>query len=141
TMSRLLAFMRRGPISPQLHGTLDYPLAAVLVAGPLALSFRDDAATVFVLVLGGAASLLAVGTNWSRGIIRVLPPMVHGIADVGATTSLIAAPFVLAYSGHAVATAFSLAVGVGGLAATLLTRFESEGARPVARSVYARHAG
>lgn len=140
-MSRLVTFMRRGPISPQLHGTLDYPLAVILIAGPLALSFHDHAATVFVLVLGAAASLLAVGTNWSRGIIRVVPPMVHGVADIGATASLIVAPFVLAYSGHGVATTFSIAVGVGGLAATLLTRFEPEGARPVVRSVYARHAG
>jgi hypothetical protein len=140
-MSRLLMFMRRGPISPQLHGTLDYPLAAILIAGPLVLSFGDDVATVFVLVLGGAATVLAVGTDWTRGIIRVLPPVVHGFADLGATTSLIVAPFVLAYSGHTVATAFSIAVGAGGLAATLLTRFESEGAPPAVRSVYAQHAG
>ncbi len=125
-MSAFLRFMRRGPISPGLHGVLDYPLAAVLIAGPLLLPFGDEAAKVFVLVLGGAATVLAVGTAWSRGIVRVLPPVVHGVADIGATISLIAAPFVLGYSGHGVATVFSIVVGAGGLAATLLTRFESD---------------
>jgi hypothetical protein len=125
-MSNLLGFMRRGPISPRLHGTLDYLLAAALVAGPLALHFHDDTAKVFVLAVGGAASVLAVGTAWSRGIVRVVPPIVHGVADVGATIALIAAPFVLGYSGHTLATAFCVAVGAGGLGATLLTRFESD---------------
>jgi hypothetical protein len=125
-MSHLLGFLRRGPISPRLHGTLDYPLAAILLAGPRMLDFRDDTATAFVLVVGGAASVLAVGTNWSRGIVRVVPPIVHGVADLGATTALIAAPFVLRFSRDRRATAFCVAVGAGGLGATLLTRFESD---------------
>ena len=125
-MSDLLGFMRSGPISPRLHGTLDYPLAAILIAGPLVLDFHDDAATVLVLVLGGAASLLAIGTAWSRGIVRVLPPVLHGVADIGATVVLIATPFVFGITDHGAATAFCIAVGVGGLGATLLTRFESD---------------
>jgi hypothetical protein len=125
-MSALLEFMRRGPISPRLHGFLDYPLAAALIAGPLLLPFDDETAKVFVLVLGGAATVLAVGTAWSRGIVRVVPPVLHGVADIGATIALIAAPFVLGYSGHEVATVFSVVVGAGGLGATLLTRFVSD---------------
>lgn len=125
-MSKSPGFMRRGPVSPRVHGTLDYLLAATLVAGPLVLHFHDDGAKAFVLALGGAASVLAVGTAWSRGIVRVLPPVWHGVADIGATVALMAAPFVLGYSGHALATVFSLVVGAGGLGATLLTRFESD---------------
>jgi hypothetical protein len=109
-----------------VHGTLDYLLAAALIAGPLVLHFHEDTATVFVLVVGGAASLLAVGTAWSRGIVRVIPPAWHGFADIGATIALIVAPFVLGYSDHAAATAFCVVVGAGGLIATLLTRFESD---------------
>jgi hypothetical protein len=125
-MSSSLGFLRRGPISPRVHGTLDYLLAAVLIAGPLVLNFHDDTATVFVLVVGGAASLLAIGTNWSRGIVRVIPPVIHGVADIGATIALIIAPFVLGYSDHGLATVFCIVVGAGGLVATLLTRFESD---------------
>jgi hypothetical protein len=37
-MSALNRFMLRGAIPPQVHGVLDYPLAAVLIAGPLVLN-------------------------------------------------------------------------------------------------------
>jgi hypothetical protein len=30
-MTTSLGFLHRGPISPRLHGTLDYPLAATLL--------------------------------------------------------------------------------------------------------------
>jgi hypothetical protein len=125
-MSSFSKFMQRGPISPRLHGALDYPLAAVLISGPLVLDFDAGRAKAFVLVLGGAATFLAVGTAWSRGIVRVLPPVWHGVADIGATVALIVAPFVLGYSDHTAATLFSIVVGAGGLGATLLTRFESD---------------
>ncbi len=125
-MSRFSRFMRRGPISPRLHGVLDYPLAAVLIAGPLVLDFDSSTAKAFVLVLGGAATFLAVGTAWSRGIVRLVPPLWHGVADIGATIALIFAPFVLGYGDHTPALWFSIVVGVGGLGATLLTRFESD---------------
>jgi hypothetical protein len=61
-MSRSLGFLRRGPISPRLHGTLD----------------------------------------------------------------LIVAPFVLGFSDHTAAMVLYVAIGAGGLGATLLTRFESD---------------
>jgi hypothetical protein len=125
-MSYSLGFLRRGPISPRVHGMLDYLLAATLIAVPLAVHFHDETATVLMLVLGGAATLLAIGTNWSTGIIRVLPPVVHGVADIGATIVLIVAPFVLGFSDHTVATVLYVAIGAGGLGATLLTRFESD---------------
>ena len=124
--SSLVPFMRRGPLSPAVHGTLDYLLAATLIAAPLVLPFHDDTATAFVLAVGGAATMLAVGTAWSRGIVRVIPPIAHGLADVGATVALIVAPFVLGFSSHTLATVFCVAAGVGGLGATLLTRFVSD---------------
>jgi hypothetical protein len=125
-MSYLLRFLRRGPISPRLHGILDYLLAAALIALPLAVDFHDETAKVLMLVLGGAAAVLAVCTNWSTGIIRILPPVAHGVADIGATIVLIIAPFVLGFSDHTTATVLYVAIGAGGLVATLLTRFESD---------------
>src|SRR3954453_21459187 len=99
-MHHLLRFLRRGPISPRVHGMLDYLLAAALIAVPLAVQFHDDTATVVMLVLGGAATLLAIGTNWSTGIVRILPPVVHGVAEVAGTIVLIMAPFVFGFAEH-----------------------------------------
>jgi hypothetical protein len=46
----------RGLLSPQVHGVLDYPLAAVLIAGPLVL--------VFYLVVGGSGLLATLATRF-----------------------------------------------------------------------------
>jgi len=137
-MSDSPGFLRRGPISPALHGTLDYLLAATLIAAPLVLHFHDETAKVVMLVLGGAATVLAVGTNWSRSIVHVIPPAVHGVADIGATIALIIAPFVFGFSEHTLALVVYVAVGAGGLLATLLTRFESD--LPAAAATRAVHA-
>jgi hypothetical protein len=66
-MSALNRFMLRGPIPPQVHGVLDHPLAAVLIAGPLVLNFDDRAATVIALVFGAGAAVLAVGRRGRPG--------------------------------------------------------------------------
>src|SRR3954467_11040717 len=138
-MQHLLPFLRRGPNSPRVHGTLDYLLAAALIAVPLAVDFHDDTATVLMVVLGGAATLLAIGTNWSTGIIRILPPVLYGIADIAATIVLVFAPFVLGFTEHTVATVLYVVIGAGGLGATLLTRFQSD-LIPAARIAPQQHA-
>lgn len=127
-MSALNKFMTRGLVPPQIHGVLDYPLAAVLIAGPLVLDFDYTAATVIALVLGGAAAVLAVGTNWTTGIVKVIPPLLHGYVDVLATIALIVVPFAVGFSYRTNALLFYVIVGGGGLLATLATRFESTGA-------------
>jgi hypothetical protein len=115
--------MSRGFISPRVHGVLDYPLAAVLIAGPLVLSFGDHAATVIALVFGGGATVLAIGTAWSTGVVRVIPPLLHGYADVAVTVAMIVLPFAVGFSGDTTALLFYVIVGAGGLLATLATRF------------------
>lgn len=125
-MSALNKLMGRGFISPFAHGLLDYPLAAALIAGPLVLNFHDDAATVISLVFGGGATVLAVGTAWSTGIVKLIPPLLHGYADITVTVALIVLPFILGFSDHTAALLFYVIVGAGGLAATLATRFERQ---------------
>ena len=120
--------MSRGVIPPVVHGVLDYPLAAVLIAGPLVLDFDDSAATVIALVFGAGAALLAVGTAWPTGIVRVIPPLLHGYADIAVTLALIVLPFIVGFSDETTALVFYLVIGAGGLLATLATRFESRSA-------------
>jgi hypothetical protein len=115
--------MTRGFVPAQVHGVLDYPLAAVLIAGPLVLDFDYKAATAIALVLGGAATVLAVGTNWATGIVKVIPPLLHGYVDVVATIALIVLPFVVGFSYRTNALLFYVIVGAAGLAATMATRF------------------
>jgi len=127
-MSAVNKLMSRGVLPSKVHGVLDYPLAAVLIAGPLVLDFDDTAATVIALVFGGGAVVLAVGTAWSTGIVKVIPPLLHGYADVVVTTALIVLPFAIGFTDDTAALVFYLVVGAGGLLATLETRFERLGA-------------
>lgn len=127
-MSAVNKLMSRGVLPSRVHGVLDYPLAAVLIAGPLVLDFDDTAATVIALVFGGGAVVLAVGTAWSTGIVKVIPPLLHGYADIVVTTALIVLPFAIGFTDDTAALVFYLVVGAGGLLATLETRFEPLGA-------------
>ena len=123
-MSPLNKFMGRGIISPEVHGALDYLLALVLIALPFELGFDDAAAKWIAFAFGLGAVVLAVGTAWPTGLIRVIPPLVHGYADVAVTVALIVLPFIVGFSDDTTALVFYLIVGAGGLVATLATRFE-----------------
>ncbi len=93
------------PNPPQVRGVLDYPLAAVLIAGPLVLNFDDRAATVIALVFGAGAAVLAVGTAWSTGIVRVILPL--GYADVAVTVAMIVLPFAVGFASRTTALSFT----------------------------------
>src|SRR5262245_22832949 len=121
-MSPLNNLMGRGIIPPIIHGVLDYPLAAVLIVLPLVLDFDDAAATWIAFVFGMGAAVLAVGTAWPTGIVRVIPPLLHGYADIVVTAALIVVPFAVGFRDDTTALVFYLVVGVGGLIATLATR-------------------
>ena len=125
-MSCLNTLMRRGIVPPLIHGILDYPLAALLIVGPLALGFDDAAAKWIAFAFGVGAAVLAVGTAWPTGIVRIIPPLLHGYADITVTVALIVLPFIVGFSGHTTALVFYVAVGAAGLLATLLTRFEPQ---------------
>src|ERR687888_545277 len=120
-MSGLNKLMGRGILPPVVHGVLDYPLAAVLIVLPLVLSFDDAAAKWIAFAFGIGAAVLAVGTAWPTGIVRIIPPLLHGYADVTVTVALIVLPFIVGFSDHTTALVFYLVVGAGGLAATLVT--------------------
>jgi hypothetical protein len=115
--------MGRGFISPVEHGILDYPLAAVLIVLPLVLNFDDAAAKWIAFGIGIAAAVLAVGTAWRTGIVRIIPPLLHGYTDITALVALIVLPFIVGFYNHTTALVFYVVVGAGALAATLATRF------------------
>jgi hypothetical protein len=122
-MSAANKLMTRGIIPPFVHGLLDYPLAAVLIVVPLVLDFDDAPAKWIAFAFGIGAAVLAVGTAWSTGIVRVIPPLLHGYADIAVTIALIVLPFIVGFSSHTRALVFYVIVGAGGLLATLATRF------------------
>src|SRR4051794_4293616 len=129
--------MGRGFISPDLHAILDYPLAAILIAGPWGLDFRSTAATVIGFALGGVAAVLAVATrDWRASAYWIIPPLLHGYVELIVTAAMIVLPFAVGFADETRALVFYVVVGGGGLVATLATRFPS-GDAPRARPVAA----
>jgi hypothetical protein len=104
-MPALNNFMLRGPIPPQVHGVLDYPLAAVLIAGARAQLRRPrgdgDRARLRRRRRGTRR-----GTAWSTGIVRVIRPLLHGYADVAVTAAMIVLPFAVDFTSHTTALVF-----------------------------------
>ena len=137
-MSDLNKLMGRGILPPVVHGVLDYPLAAILIVLPLVLDFDDGAAKWIAFAFGIGAAVLAVGTAWQTGIVRIIPPLLHGYADSAVTVALIVLPFIVGFSQQTTALVFYLIVGAGGLTATLATRFEPR--MPAERNLMSRMA-
>jgi len=125
-VSALKKLMARGVISPDLHAILDYPLAGILIAGPLGLDYRSTAATVIGFALGGVAAVLATATReWRFSPYWIIPPVVHGYVDLIVTAAMIVLPFAVGFADETRALVFYVVVGGGGLVATLATRFPS----------------
>ena len=118
--------LNRGPIPAHVHGVLDYVLGAVLVLAPFVLSFEDDTATVACVVAGVAELVVGATTAWGPGLVKLIPPAVHGMIDYVFTAALIVAPFILGFDDDTTALVFFLVVGIGGLALVAATRFVEE---------------
>lgn len=115
--------LTKGPISPGVHGSLDYLLGVVLIVAPFVLGFDSDTATTVCVVAGIAELGVAMTTAWSRGLIKLIPPAVHGVIDYIFVIALIVAPFIFGFDDDSTATAFFVIVGAGGLLLVAATRF------------------
>jgi hypothetical protein len=89
------------------------------------IDFDYKAATIIALVFGAGAAVLAVATAWPTGIVKIIPPLLHGYADTVVTLALIVLPFAIGFSYRTPALIFYVVVGGAGLLTTLATRFES----------------
>jgi hypothetical protein len=118
--------LTKGPIAPGVHGLLDYVLGAVLILAPFILGFDSDTAKTVSVVAGVAELGVAMTTAWSRGIVKLIPPAVHGVIDYVFVVALILAPFIFGFDDDGTATAFFVILGVGGLGLVAATRFVSD---------------
>ena len=124
-MPALNKIMSRGFVPPQVHGVLDYPVAAILIpplAGP---RFRlqggdcDRARVRWRRHRPGGCDGLADRDRQDH------PPVLHGYVDTLVTLAMIVLPFAVGFSHHTAALVFYVVVGGALLFATLATRFES----------------
>jgi hypothetical protein len=120
--------IHNGPIPYFVHGVIDYLAGVLLVAAPFLLGFSGtSSATAVSVVLGVLVLVLAASTDGPTSLTDAVPIAVHVIFDVAVGIVLIAAPFVLSFTGNGTATPFFIVLGVFEILVVVGTRFPSEG--------------
>lgn len=89
----------RHPISPRVHGVLDYSTSALVAAAPLMFDFPRPARRLFESLAAGYTGLSAV-TNYPLSAKRLVPFKAHGATEAVIALALPAMPKLLGFSKH-----------------------------------------
>lgn len=113
------------PISPTLHGALDYSTMAATLAAPKLLGFPSRAASAAYALAGGYLALSAL-TDYPPALKRVIPLKAHGITDAALGLAIPALPWLLGFSEEKRARNFFLALTGITMIVTALTDWDDE---------------
>lgn len=128
----------RKPLSSLQHGLADYPAGVLLVVSPWLFGFDDvgSRATLVPVVVGIVVLLQSLVTDYELSLVDRLPMRAHLGLDVVAGVVLALSPLVLGTTDDGTAAWLPhVVLGLGLLAAGLLTRPYRETERPAARSL------
>jgi hypothetical protein len=89
----------RHPISPRVHGVLDYTTSAAVAAAPMLFNFPKPARRLFESLAAGYTGLSSV-TNHPLSAKRLVPFKAHGAAEAVIALALPAMPQLLGFSRH-----------------------------------------
>lgn len=114
------------PISPTMHGVLDYGTAGLFFALPRLLNWQGQARNLLTgAALGSVAYSLL--TDYDLGVVRLLPMPAHLAVDGLLDATLFGGAALLGDEEPSVRPAL-LALGLAGLTITLLTRTSADAA-------------
>jgi hypothetical protein len=122
--------LRQGPISPFVHGAVEYLAGALFIGAPFLFSFASDAATAVSILVGIGVLVVTASSDFPTGLAKAIPVTVHAAVDVVVAGFLIAAPFLFGFSDESGPTAFFIVIGVAHLLLTIATRFLPARAEP-----------
>ncbi|HEX9107010.1 MAG TPA: hypothetical protein VF832_07275 [Longimicrobiales bacterium] len=123
---------RPTPISPTVHGIIDYTTSTAAAVAPTLLDFPEEAAAASY-ALAGSVTGLAATTRRSGAALRPMVPLkAHAITDLALGLALPALPWLLGFSRNKAARNFFLLITAVTMVVTALTDW-SEPA-PKARS-------
>jgi hypothetical protein len=115
--------LRTGPISPFVHGIVEYAAGVLFIAAPFLFGYDSSAATAVSLVFGVALIVITASSDLPTGLAKTLPVTIHAVIDLVAAIFLIAAPFLFNFNGEGAPTAVFIILGVAYLLLTIATRF------------------
>ena len=118
--------LRSGPLSPFIHGVIEYVAGVLFIAAPFLFGYDSRAATAVSLVFGVALIVITASSDLPTGLAKTLPVTIHAVIDLVAAIFLIAAPFLFGFNDEGAPTAVFIVLGVGYLLLTIATRFLPE---------------
>ena len=89
----------RQPITPRVHGMLDYATSAAVATAPIVFGFPPPARALFSSLAAGYAGLSSV-TDYPLSAKRVVPFKAHGAAELAIAAALPFMPHALGFGRH-----------------------------------------
>ena len=108
------------PISPKVHGVVDYlTVPLLLAAGPL-FGFEGRPAEI-TSTLAGVVLVYSLFTAYPLGFVKMIPFPMHRVIDIVFGMAMLVSPFVLGYD--SAARNFFVFLGIVSLVVVALTDF------------------
>lgn len=89
----------RKPISPRIHGVLDYATSAAVAAAPQVMDFPKPARVLFESLAAGYTGVSAM-TDYPLSVKRVIPFKAHGATELAIAAALPFLPWALGFADH-----------------------------------------
>jgi hypothetical protein len=93
-------------LNERIHGTLDYVTVVFLIGTGLS-GFFSPYFSHLMIALAVIHLLLTVFTDFSVGLVKLVPLEIHGYVELAVSIGLIPAPFLLHYATEAPAKVFT----------------------------------
>jgi hypothetical protein len=115
----------RKPITPRLHGILDYTTSAAVAAAPPLFDMPKPATRLFETLAAGYTGLSSV-TDYPLSAKRMVPFKAHGATELAIAAVLPALPWLLGFSEHRTARNLCFALTGITLVVAALTDWDAE---------------
>jgi len=112
------------PISPCMHGVLDYATVSATAAAPVLLDLPKPATRLLYGLAGTYLGLSAL-TDYPLSAARVVPFKAHGAAEVALGLALPALPWAFGFSNHRAARSVFLGLAALTFVVAPLTDWEA----------------
>ena len=138
-MKPKLKMKMKKPISPRVHGVLDYATSVATAAAPRVFDFPKPATWVCESLASGYTGLSLL-TDYPLGARRVVPFKGHGVAEGVVGLALPALPWALGFARHKAARNFMFGLSALTFVVAALTDWDSAPHRPRRRRMWLKAA-
>ena len=116
------------PISPRVHGVIDYGTSAAVAAAPAVFDIPRAARNLFEGLATGYTGLSSL-TDYPLGLKRLVPFKVHGAAELAIAAVLPAMPWLLGFANDRAARNMCIGLSAFTLVVSALTDWDQRNRR------------